>query len=254
MSQKPPDSGLQTRDQRPADDAGDDDARPFGGWRARQRTTQEAAERRARRVRQLRIALPALALVLVGVFALSSQLRGIDEEFAAQFSNLDSAEDVLRTESPRFYGSDNDGLGRFELTANSAVQNPDTPDVVTLAAPKAVAASTEDGAVTVTAPRGVYQTKSNILDLTDGVRVAYSSGDDRYVLNTSAARVSLRDKTVNSLGRVEGQGPAGSMEADHMSASKAGDQLVFEGNVRMVLLPSVLLKKPSSDAGKGTPQ
>lgn len=202
----------------------------------RARTTGDQAAARSRLVRRLRIALPILALVLVAAFFFNTQSNQVDEAFLDDFKDISASAEELRMASPRFAGIDDKGKP-FEITAEAALQNTSAKDVVSLDRPRAVQGADSDS-TTVTAHKGLYRQDVNILELSEDVTLQHYVGADAYVFRSPSATVSIKDEVVTSDTGVGGEGSEGStLSADRMKAYNAEGRVVFEGNVRMRILP-----------------
>jgi lipopolysaccharide export system protein LptC len=202
----------------------------------RARTTGDQAAARSRLVRRLRIALPIVALVLIAAFFFNTRSNQADEAFLDDFKDISASAEELRMASPRFTGIDDKGKP-FEITADSALQNTSVKDVVSLDRPRAVQGETGESTV-VTADKGVYRSNVNILELNDDVTLQHDVGVDAYLFRSPSATVSIKDEIVTSDSGVGGEGSDGStLTADHMKAYNAEGRVVFEGNVRMRILP-----------------
>lgn len=203
---------------------------------ARSRTTGEQALARSRLVRRLRVALPILALVLVAAFFFNTQSNGVDEAFLDDFKDMSAAADELKMANPRFAGIDDEGKP-FEITAEAAKQVPGSTNVVELDLPRAVQGDGDEQTV-VTAEKGLYESETNMLELTEGVTLSHDIGPDVYVLRAPAATVSIKEEIVTSNAGVGGDGSdGGRLEADTMKAYNAEGRVVFEGNVYMRIYP-----------------
>jgi len=201
----------------------------------RQRLTGEQAAARSLLIKRLRIALPVLALVLVGALLLNTRSGGDEDAYLDDFANLDATPEELRMANPRFAGVDDKGHS-YDITADAALQTPGVKEVVELVQPRAVTTGADTKTV-VTANKGVFQTKDNVLDLSDGVTLNHSVGEETYVFTTSAATVSIGDETVQSTTGVEGESGSGTLRADRMRAYNSEGRIVFEGNVSMRIYP-----------------
>lgn len=202
----------------------------------RRRTTGEQAAARAVLMRRLRISLPVLALVLVAAFFLNTRKGGGDDAFLDDFADLNATTQNLRSAKPQFSGVDAKG-DPYEITADSASQNPESKEIVELDRPRAVTAGGDQQSV-VEAKSGVFNTDDKRLLLKDGVTFEHAIGRDNYVLKSSAATVSIDDQTVESDDGVEGAGPGGAtLKADRMQANNRDGGVVFEGSVSMRLYP-----------------
>ncbi|WDI31762.1 LPS export ABC transporter periplasmic protein LptC [Hyphococcus flavus] len=200
------------------------------------RTTGNEAAARSRLVRRLRIALPALALVLVAAFIFNTRSDEGDDAFLKDFEDITASAEELRMASPRFSGIDNNGRP-FEITAAAAIQNPQSKDIVQLERPKAVQGEADE-LNTVTANAGVYRSDRKILELTDQVTLEHEVGADTYIFNSPSATVFIDDETVTSDAGVGGIGPKGeTLQADKMKAYNSEGRVVLEGNVHMRIFP-----------------
>ncbi|MBB5517296.1 LPS export ABC transporter periplasmic protein LptC [Amphiplicatus metriothermophilus] len=213
------------------------------------RLTGAQAARRAALARKLRIALPILAAILVAAFLANARRDQPDEVFLKDFADLGAAPDELRMANPRFAGVDGKG-NPYEITAETALQNPEAQEVVELVRPRAVTSRPEESTV-VYAERGVFQSKENILTLKDGVALERAIGGRTYVLRASAATVDMDGETVVSENGVEGESEAGLLRADSMRAYNAERRVVFEGNVSMRIFPGkTKAHRPAENEGE----
>jgi lipopolysaccharide export system protein LptC len=202
----------------------------------RRRLTGEQAAARTVLVKRLRIALPALAGVLILALFFNTRSGGGDEAFLEDFANLEATPEELKMANPRFAGVDDKGHP-YDITADMALQAPGVREIVELVNPRAVTTGA-DVRTEVTADKGVLKTEENILDLSNGVTLNHSVGDTTYVFTTPAATVSISDETVHSTSGVEGSSESGTLRADGMRAYNNEGRTVFEGNVSMRIFPS----------------
>lgn len=202
----------------------------------RQRLTTAEATARTTMVRRLRIGLPVVAFALVAVFFLNTREDTVDDAFLKDFANLDATPEELTMANPRVTGIDDKGQP-YEITAETALQNPGAKETVELIRPRAVSRGADDRTVAY-ADKGLFQSSEKILNLRDGVTVEHAIGGDAYVLRTPTAKVSIEDETVESNDGVVGEGEAGTLRADRMRAYNGEGRVVFEGNVSMRIFPS----------------
>jgi len=152
-------------------------------------------------VRTLRIAVPAVAIFLLVLFFLWPTLGRIH---LPKFDKAQISGDRTELVNPRYESKDDKGQ-RFLLTAERAIQVRATPDVVTLVAPTATMEKNDNSAgPQVTARNGIYENKSQHLQLSDDVMLITPQGD-HFI--TSAADVDMKDKIVRSDQPVTGNGP-----------------------------------------------
>ncbi len=215
---------------------------PITGRRAldslptKSRTTGDEALARSRLVKRLRVILPVSGLLLAVVFLLNTGADQPDDIFLDDLKDISASAGDRRMANPRFAGVDDKGKP-FEITAASALQTPADQNLVELESPRAVQGD-GDATTVVTADKGLYQSKANLLELTDNVTLAHDIGADTYVLRTPDATISIKDEVVTSNNGINGESNDGSaLRADRMKSYNSEGRVVFEGNVRMRIYP-----------------
>lgn len=190
--------------------------------------------RRSRLVDALRILLPVLALVLVGlVVAWPHVLPGPGGIAVPTFVPGDADEpDRLRMDSPRYVG-ETEHKRPYAVTARSASLDPLGANIVHLDQPAADIAVGMDGEVRVLAQNGTYNRDSERLLLDGGIEVITSTG---YRFVTPSARVNLAQGQIRGWEPIAGEGPAGTLSADRFEIREAGDVIRFDGRVRVTVL------------------
>ena len=196
---------------------------------------QRRPRRRSRLIAGLRILLPVLALVLVGlVVAWPQIMQGSRGIAVPEFWPGDAGQpDMLSMASPRYAGQTNRDQP-YHVTARSASLDPLQSNMVHLDRPAADIALGEDGDIHMTALTGTYDRDTERLLLDGGIEVVTSSG---YRFATPSARVSLAQGRVHGLQPIEGDGPSGKLSADRFEIKDAGDILRFDGRVKVTVLP-----------------
>ncbi len=86
--------------------------------------------------------------------------------------------------------------------------------------------------VALNAKAGVLNTQTKQLDLTGGVDLFYEGG---YEMRTDHAHVDIPAGAAYGDAHVEGQGPAGTLEADSFHVAENGRTIRFDGSVKMRL-------------------
>lgn len=214
----------------------------------RQRLTTAQAAARSQMVRRLRIALPVVALGLVLVFLFNTTSQTVDDAFLKDFANIEATTEEMRMDNAKVIGLDDRGQP-YEITAESALQAPGRDDVE-LVRPRAHSRKSEAATVAY-ADRGVFQSSSKMLELTESVTVEHTVGGDTYILRTPTATVSINDETVESDAGVTGQSAAGTLRADRMRAYNGQGRVVFEGNVSMRIYPQKAQGAAQTQEGAG---
>ena len=232
---------------------------------SQQRTTSAQADARSLLVRRLRIALPVMALLLVGVFFLNTTSNQVDEAFLEDFAHLDAIPQELEMTNTSFAGINKKGQP-FEITVTEATRTPTNDEILILDKPRAITSANSERSV-VSANNGLYVQNEKVLELENNVTFEHAVGADNYVLRTPAATVLIDEDRVESDQGVMGEGPGGNtLSADRMKAYQSDGRIVFQGNVKLKILTTksaeegaiglpVRLKSPSADTHTdGSPQ
>lgn len=197
---------------------------------------QARVERYSRIVRQLKVALPVGAVLLIGMIFMFSRERAavIDAEQAADMAVLGAG---LRLDNPRYAGLTEDG-DPFVVTAEWALPDGATPDRVDLEKPTGELHLADENIVTVRAATGEFFRGDERLNLSGDV-VFETSGGYRAVM--PRVEVDLAAKVAVAPARLHATGPRGGIEADRVRIVRGEGQkntsLRFEGNVRVVWRP-----------------
>ena len=186
--------------------------------------------RRARLVRWSKLALPVLAVLLLGSIALWPEIQ---RQARMGHAALRQDEAVMaRTGvmvSPHYHGVD--GHDRpFLITAASAHQV--SPDRVDLVRPKADVLSASGTWAMATGDTGVYAPRTHLLDLAGHV-VLYRA--DGTILTTPVATLDVRRNISSSPDWVHIEGPFGVIDAQRSFLATADGVLQFGGPARLVL-------------------
>jgi lipopolysaccharide export system protein LptC len=191
----------------------------------------EPGSRHDRLVRLAKLGLPVLVLGLVAILAISPFDQRDDVSFILDKKGVDKATERMRIESARYAGEDNKG-NKFTITADRAIQQRSDVPVVMVEGMKANLALAQ-GPLLVAADRGNYDLDHQSVQVVGPVRVA---GGDGYKLETSDVKVDLKQRTVNSSGRVSGATRLGQFEARQMRADLGTRTLVLDGGARLKIV------------------
>jgi lipopolysaccharide export system protein LptC len=195
---------------------------------------QRRPARRSRLIGVLRILLPLLALIVVGlVLAWPHIMPGPAGIAVPTFVPGDADEpDRLRMDSPRYVGET--GPNRpYEVTARSASLDPLGANIVHLDRPEADIALGEEGDIRLMAQNGTYIRDRERLLLDGGIELTTSTG---YRFVTPSARVNLAQGQIRGWLPIEGEGPAGTLSADRFEIRGAGEVVRFDGRVKVTVL------------------
>ena len=180
-------------------------------------------------IRTLRIAIPTLGALLLIIFFLWPSITNI------RLPHIDKA--VIkgdRTEliNPRYEGKNGDGQ-RYILTAERAIQTRSDADHVTLIAPTAAMERTDNTTGSkVMAKSGIYNSKTQYLNLADSVTLTTPQGD---VFMTTAADADLKSKIMHGDQPISGDGPRMTVNANGFTYDETNGLLTLAGPAKLVL-------------------
>jgi len=188
----------------------------------------ERWRRRSRVVHGLRIAVPAvILLIIVGLAASVAYNAMRSSPQAAQESNQ-----PIRLINPRFVGRDDRGRA-FALTAASATRDPQEYQKVYLDHPALVLDEQGPNPMRITAVRGVFHETSGKLEVSGGVRLAWNSGG----FETATSQFDTKSGELVGSGPIHGSGALGEIDAKSYAVYDKGDRMVFDGRVHTRLVP-----------------
>ncbi|MCK6418584.1 MAG: LPS export ABC transporter periplasmic protein LptC [Alphaproteobacteria bacterium] len=186
--------------------------------------------RYSRLIRRLRLLLPLGALA-IGVVVLSWQL--IEDRQIEAISADIPLPALGRNEliSPRFESRDEKGQP-FTITASRALQDSGRTDLVLLQHPQGEIILQAGDVLRIRSDKGAFSQNTQRLVLNDHVVL---STDQNYTLNSASFHVDMAEGVAWSDDKVNGQGPAGTIDAAGLKAWSAQEHLIFKGPARLVL-------------------
>lgn len=181
----------------------------------------------------LKLALPTVAVVLVGMVLMWPQIKSAEEALSKTVVGslrLDEVENLQMIQA-RYVGTD-DQNRPFVLTAAGARQMSSGSDLIALEAPKGEMQIEGGKAVAISARAGAYYQKAQLLDLFGSVTMNHSGG---YTVETAEARIDLRDGSAEGNKTVIGHGPAGTLRSEGFRILDNGQVVRFTGKARLVM-------------------
>jgi lipopolysaccharide export system protein LptC len=184
----------------------------------------------------LKLALPSIAVVLVGLVLMWPQIESAEETLRQGVIGslrLDEIENLQMVQA-RYVGTD-DQNRPYVLTAAGARQMSAGSDLIALEAPKGEIQMQSGESVSVSAEAGAYYQKAQLLDLFGAVTMRHSGG---YVVETAEARINLKDGSAEGDMPVFGHGPSGTLRSEGFRIFDNGQVVRFTGKARMVINPA----------------
>lgn len=205
------------------------------------RVRRVAGDRYSRRVARLKLLLPAIGLALLLLVAAWPRLAALFESVRVGLAAIDLREArELKMVDPRYAGLDRQNRP-YVLTAAIARQVPDRTDLVSLSGPRARMAMRQ-GAVTITAATGIYQSQARLLDLFRRVVLTRQDGT-RFL--TERAHVDFSKNAAEGHDPVSGRGPWGTVEAQGFRILDKGARVMFTGRSHLVLRGAAARSRPA---------
>jgi lipopolysaccharide export system protein LptC len=206
-------------------------------WRPRKVSAEASVAQYSRFVGRMKIALPVVAGLILLLVLLLPQLRSESERFRVGVKNLtDITSDTLSMINARYVGADDEGRP-YTITAKSARErNTEEPatgqKLIDLVEPRAEITMKDGTWLKIAATNGVYDRNQQLLHLGGQVDVIQENGDE---VHSTAARVSVRDRTASGNAPVSGRGSFGTIKAAGFSVTDSGSDVNFTGPVTLVL-------------------
>jgi lipopolysaccharide export system protein LptC len=186
-------------------------------------------------VRLLKIALPALAGVLVAYLALAPLAKQQESSFILDKKKVDVAREKLRVQSARYQGQDDRGRP-FVIDAQSAVQPSSKQPIVDINGMSAQIQLNE-GPATLRADKGRYNLEQDKVDV---IGPLVFNAADGYHLVTSNVAVDLDKHQLSSGGPAQGRMRLGSFTAGHMEADLRERRVVLTGRPHLHIVQGAI--------------
>lgn len=192
-----------------------------------------AGEGYSRFVTMMKITLPLIAAVLVGLVVVWPQFRDVREGFRIEIARLTHSLGTQEVSNARFTGTDARGRP-YTVIADSAAQVEGQPDLIGLAHPKADVTMQGGAWVASSADAGRFNRIDQLLDLTGGVSLFHDQG---FEIHSPSARLDLKSGTAEGNEKVDGHGPTGTISAEGFRVLDNGARVFFTGPARLVMSP-----------------
>ena len=183
----------------------------------------------------MRITLPLVAVAIVALVFTWPQLTEKPKKFSLSVSNVTTTETgAQQIINARFTGTDAENRP-YSVTADTASQVKNAPDMVDLAFPKADITMQNGAWLALSAETGTFNRKMQVLNLQGAVNLFHDMG---YELRTSAADIFMKQGTASGSKPVTGQGPVGTVYSSGFRILDGGKRVLFTGKSRLVLYPA----------------
>lgn len=186
-------------------------------------------------VRITKFILPVAAVVIIGVVygKMSQDQQNLQvTQLPAQEKTTPGQIDLVK---PKYEGLDAKNRP-YTISADRAHrvmdQGRDKEQVVAMDNPKGDIAMDDGSWVSVQATQGLFNNTAQTLYLSGGVTLFHDSG---YEMHMKDVNVEIKTRHTQTTSPVQGQGPAGAIDAQNLEISAGGDMIVFGGPLRLTL-------------------
>jgi lipopolysaccharide export system protein LptC len=184
----------------------------------------------------LRVGIPAaVAVVLLGAIAFA-MLKGplaMLAKLPVDVGSLVVSGTKIMMQQPKIAGFTRDNR-RYDMTAQAAGQDLTKPDLVELHGIHATMEMKDKAVFDTTAKDGLYNSKTDLLTLSQDIVVTSSSG---YRVTMSEATIDIKAGNVVSEKPVEVTTSAWTINANRMEVGEAGDVMRFDRGVSVLMMP-----------------
>jgi lipopolysaccharide export system protein LptC len=180
----------------------------------------------------LRVVLPSAVGVVAALMVFLPLTSGGDVSFVLDKNKVEVSKERLKVEAASYRGQDDKGQP-FVLTAESALQKSAAEPIVDMQRLMAKM-QTPNGLATLAAPSGKFNPVSQQVDVAGPITF---DGPNGYSLQSQAATVDLKKKTMKGNGGVSGTVPQGTFTADTMSADLDNRVVTLDGRARLRIAP-----------------
>lgn len=193
------------------------------------------AARHSRMVRILRVAVPVivgLAMAAIVGISIFNPFRILTAKLPVDIGNLVVSGTKITMETPHLSGFSPDQRP-YELWAKTATQDLTDPDKLDLNMLRAKVLMEDQSIVMMDARTGLFNTKTQMLDLRRDVFLQTSTG---YEVRLNQAMVDIANGAVSTDEGVDVKLTNGTIKANKLRLTEKGDVIRFEGNVVMNLV------------------
>lgn len=200
-------------------------------WRRKQ---NRRMRHHSRMVVSLKVLLPSLAALLVGLVILWPQLQARQDEAISIVSETDAAPQDQMMVNPRFFTVDGKGEP-LNMTAENAYELPGETRRIRLNNVKADLVLQDNRFLALDAAAAVYFQSKDAVELSESVNL-YS--EDGFELNTTQAQIGLKDQNLKGTAETFIRTPAGTAVSDGFEITDGGTIVRLTGKTKVVFYPN----------------
>ena len=199
-------------------------------WRRKQ---NRRMRHHSRMVVSLKVLLPSLAALLIGLVILWPQLLARQDEAISIISETDAAPQDQMMVNPRFFTVDGKGEP-LNMTAENAYELPGETRRIRLNNVKADIVLKDNRFLALDAAAAVYFQSKDLVELSESVNL-YS--EDGFELNTTQAQIGLKDQNLTGTEETFVRTPMGTAVSDGFEIRDGGTVVRLTGKTKVVFYP-----------------
>ncbi len=198
------------------------------------------AGRHSRRVKLLKFAVPAFALLAGGVFAAATVLR-VEAPVSVSSDGVSLSDGRIVMANPKLDGVTKDNRP-YKMSAERAFQDVKKDGLVELEKLVAQLPFGPTNTATLSAVKGIYDNSNRKLDLANQIVLTTSDG---MVVKLNTAKIDIGNNHLSTTDPVDITTSNSKITADTMEVSEGGKHLIFDKRVRLTIDPSKM-NQPSA--------
>ena len=198
------------------------------------------ARRHSILVRAMRVALPMLALAMLGTYGATTWRIATLRSAGVQLENIRISSDNLVMAAPKYSGNGKDG-SRHTVRARSAETDLLARNRVKLTAIEGEIIQLNGTRIDLTATRGTFEQEAGVLELHEQIDVRSTDG---MTANLTSATIFTKENRIVSNEPVTALMPTGSVRARAMELKTKQRHATFTGDVAVRMVPQ---QKPATE-------
>ncbi|NBS22898.1 MAG: LPS export ABC transporter periplasmic protein LptC [Altererythrobacter sp.] len=180
-------------------------------------------------------ALPMGVGIVASLMIITPLSPGTEVSFLLDRNKVAMIDERLSVSNAMYRGQD-DGGRPFSLTAGEAVQRSSREGIVRMEDMMAQILL-RDGPARISAEGGAYDIDAEVMTVDGPLRLSAADG---YTMTARGVSVDLQSRVMVGDGRVEGEVPAGTFEADRIEVDIDERKISLRGNARLTMRPGEL--------------
>ena len=180
-------------------------------------------------------ALPMGVGIVAALMIITPLSPGTEVSFLLDRNKVVMIDERLSVSNAMYRGQD-DGGRPFSLTAGEAVQRSSREGIVRMEDMMAQILL-RDGPARISSEGGAYDIDAEVMTVDGPLRLSAADG---YTMTARGVSVDLQSRVMVGDGRVEGEVPAGTFEADRIEVDIDERKISLRGNARLTMRPGEL--------------